>query len=580
MAQFDTLIRAGTVVDGTGAPSRTADIGILDGMITAIGRDLGSARETVDADGLLVTPGWVDIHTHYDGQVTWDTVLLQSLWHGVTTAVMGNCGVGFAPARPDRHDWLIGLMEGVEDIPGVSLAAGLPWNWESFPEYLDALAAVPRTFDVASMITHGAVRAYVMGDRGARNEAATPEDIAEMAALTTEAMKAGAVGFSTSRTLAHIAVDGNLVPGSYADEDELLGIARAIRAGGGDGLLEVVALGVVGEDVEGLDREMLLMRRLAEKSGCPVMFLFAQHNSDPQQWKRQMAVCEEAARDNISLIPQVAGRPVKVLFCFEGEHPFRLFPSFREIEALPFAERLARLKDPALRARLLVEEDPSELGISALFKSPTFWQNTYIGGAPINHTPDRVDCIAVIAEHEGRSPREIAYDLLLENDGRAFLTFCVTNYAEGNPEAVFQGLQHPLSVFGLSDAGAHTRFVCDGGVHSYMLSQWSRDWGPGHKYHLPLEFIVKKLSGDNAKLFGFNDRGILAPGKRADINLIDLSRLKAHMPEMLYDLPTGMPRLVERTDGYVATYVKGQAIQREGRETGARPGTVVRGGRA
>ena len=577
MSQFQTIIKGGTVIDGTGAPARTADIALANGRIMAIGHHLGSAAETIDADGLLVTPGWVDIHTHYDGQVTWDPVLAQSLWHGVTTVVMGNCGVGFAPARPDRHAWLIGLMEGVEDIPSKSLAAGLPWNWESFPQYLDALAATPRTIDIAAQVTHGALRAYVMGDRGARNEAATAEDMAAMAALTQEAIAAGAVGFSSSRTSVHISVDGEPVPGTFAAEEELIAIGRAVRATG-RGLIEIVNAGVAGEDNAALDREMAMIRRVAEQANCPVMFLLVQHNGDPQQWRRQLAVCEEAATQGVTLIPQTAGRPINILFCFEGEHPWRFMPSYQAIKDLPFAERLTRLRDPALRACLLAEQDPNNIGFSLLYKSPSLWSQTFATGEQLNHTPEPSQSIAAIAIREGRSPWAVAYDRLLSQNGRAFLMYTITGYAEGNPDSVYELLRHPQTLLGLSDAGAHVRFVCDGGVHSYMLRQWSRDWPAGHRYHLPLEFVVKKLTSDNARVYGFHDRGVLAPGKRADLNLIDLARLRAHTPEMRYDLPAGMPRLVERVDGYVATYVKGELVQAEGRETGARPGGLVRGG--
>ncbi len=577
MPQFDTLIIGGTVVDGTGAAPRVADIALSNGVIVAIGHDLGDARETVDAEGLLVTPGWVDIHTHYDGQVTWDPVLAQSLWHGVTTVVMGNCGVGFAPARPDRHEWLIGLMEGVEDIPGKSLAAGLPWNWESFPEYLDALASVPRSIDIAAQVTHGALRAYVMGERGARNERATGEDIAKMAALTEEALRAGAVGFSSSRTSVHIAVDGEPVPGTFAEEEELVALGRAVRAAG-HGLVEIVTAGVAGEDVEGLDREMAMIRRVAEVANCPVMFLLIQHNADAQQWRRQLAVCEEAAANGVTLIPQTAGRPVNILFCFEGEHPWRFMPSYQAIKDLSFPERLARLRDPAVRAALLAEKDPNDNGFSLLYRSPNLWAQTFFTGERLNHTPDRAQSVAAIAAREGRDPWAVAYDLLLEQEGHTFLMYTVTGYAEGNPDSVHELLLHPLTLLGLSDAGAHVRVVCDSGVHSYVLRQWSRDWPAGHPYHLPIEFVVKKLTSDNAKAYGFHDRGELLPGKRADLNLIDLPRLHAHTPEMRYDLPAGMPRLVERVDGYVATYVKGVVVQRAGHETGARPGRLIRGG--
>jgi len=577
-ARYDLVIRGGTVVDGTGREPIPADVARLDGRIAVAGSVPAPGRTEIDARGRYVTPGFVDIHTHFDGQVTWEHRLVPSSSHGVTTVVMGNCGVGFAPARPDRRDWLIGLMEGVEDIPAASLSAGLPWNWESFPQYLDALAAVPRTIDIAAQVPHGAVRAYVMGERGARNEPATSEDIAAMAALTHEAIVAGAVGFSSSRTPVHIANDGNPVPGTFAAEDELIALGRAVKSAG-HGLLEIVNAGVAGEDNAALDREMAMIRRVAEQSDCPVMFLLVQHNGDAQQWKRQLAVCEDAARHGVTLIPQTAGRPVNILFCFEGEHPWRFMPSYQAIKDLPFPERLARLRDPAMRARLLSEKDPNDSGFSLLYKSPALWQQTFATGHTLNHTPDLSQSIAAIAEVERRSPWEAAYDRLLEQDGRAFLMYTVTGYAEGNADSVHELIRHPQTLLGLSDAGAHVRFVCDGGVHSYILRQWYRDWAPGHRYHLPLEFLVKKMTSDNARAYGFHDRGLLAPGKRADINLIDLPRLRSHTPEMRYDLPAGMPRLVERVDGYVATYVRGVAVQQDGKETGARPGTLVRGGR-
>ncbi len=575
MAKFDTLITGGTLVDGKGHRPYTADIGISGGRIAAIGRDLGSAQQTVAADGLLVTPGWVDIHTHYDAQVTWDPELLQSSLHGVSSVVLGNCGVGFAPAVPDRRDWLIRLMEGVEDIPGVALQAGMDWQWESFPEYVAALERLPRTLDVGTQMTHGALRAYVMGERGAANQAATADDLEQMARLVREGMAAGALGFTSSRTEVHVDVDGNPVPGTYAVADELVALGRAV-SDSGHGLMEMVLAGVAGEDIEGLDREMALMRTVAERAGCPVMYLLAQHNADSRQWRRQLDVCEDAARSGQHLIPQVASRPIPILFSMAGEHPWRFMPSYAAIADLPPAERVRRMAEPAMREKLLNEEDPHDTGFSLLYKSPTLWQQTYPGGDPIDYLPDADNSIAKIAEREGRSPWAVAYDLLLENEGNAFLMYTVTGYAEANPLAVHEMLRHPLSVLGLSDAGAHCRFVCDGGVHTWALAHWSRDRDSDDPLHLPLEFMVRKLTGDNARLYGLNDRGVLEPGRRADINLIDLPRLGMTMPEMVYDLPAGQPRLLARASGYVGTWVNGERVLADGELTGARPGRVMR----
>jgi N-acyl-D-aspartate/D-glutamate deacylase len=577
MAQFDTLIKGGTVVDGSGSPPFVADIAVKDGMIAAIGQALGSATETVDATGLIVAPGWVDIHTHYDGQVTWDPVLSQSLRHGVTTLMMGNCGVGFAPAKPDRHDFLIELMEGVEDIPGVSLRAGLPWTWESFPEYMDALDAMPRSIDIATQLSHGALRAYVMDKRGADNENATPADIEKMAALTTEAMRAGAFGFSSSRTEVHIAIDGRPVPGTYAADEELIALAAAVKASG-RGLVEVVLAGVAGEDTAALDREMAMLRRIAQASGAPVMFLLVQQLGDANQWRRQLAACDDAAKDGLTIIPQVSGRPISILFCFEGEHPWKFMPSYQAIADLPFAERYARLRDPAFRDQLLSEQDPNEQGFSMLYKNPALWDFTYPAGNPINYIPDPNNSIAKIAAREGRSPWAVAYDLLLEDNGQSILMYALTGYADGNTDAVREMVTHPRSVLGLSDAGAHVRLIADYGVHSFMLSHWVRDQASDDSKRLPLEFVVKKLTGDNADLYGFHDRGRLAVGLRADINLIDLANLAVGRPHMVYDLPADQARLDQTVQGYVATYVKGTLVQRNGEDTGARPGRLVRSG--
>jgi len=576
MATFDRIIQGGTIVDGKGHAPYTGDIGIKDGVITAMGSELGSAAEIVNADGCTVTPGWVDIHTHYDAQVTWDAELAQSAWHGVSSVVLGNCGVGFAPAKRDRHSWLINLMEGVEDIPGVSLEAGLDWQWESFPEYIDALDAMPRTIDIGTQMTHGALRAYVMGQRGADNEPANEDDLKRMAELVREGMDAGALGFTSSRTAIHVDVHGVPVPGTFATVDELTAMANAVKQSG-HGLLEMVMAGVAGEDCEALDREMDLAGEVAAASGCPVMYLQVQHNADSNQWRKQLAACEQASRNGDRLIPQVAGRPISILFSMAGEHPWKFMPSYAEIADLAPAERVARMAEPAMRDRLLAEKDPNDTGFSLLYKSPSLWDLTYPGGNPINYTPDPDNSIARIAAREGRSPWAVAYDLMLEHNGYAMLMHTVTGYAEGGPEAVHEMLCHPLSAFGLSDAGAHCRFICDGGVHTYMLSHWARDLAPDDPLHLPIELVVKKLSGDNAKLYGLHDRGVLEPGRRADINLIDLPRLGSAMPEMAYDLPAGQPRLLCRASGYVGSYVAGELIQANGDITDARPGRVIRG---
>jgi N-acyl-D-amino-acid deacylase len=578
----DLVIRAGTIVDGTGSAPFTGDVAIRDGKIAAVGRDVGAAKRTIDADGLTVTPGWVDVHTHYDGQVSWDPLLAPSVWHGVSTVVMGNCGVGFAPAAPERREWLISLMEGVEDIPGPALHAGMPWNWESFPQYLDALSQMPRTLDVGGQIAHGAVRAYVMGERGAANEPAAEDDAKQMAELVAEAIRAGAFGFSTSRTIVHTGTDGCVVPGTYASEEELATIARGIRSTG-RGLMEGVFSGVVGEhpdDMGVLVRETQMFRRIAKATGCPVTFLLAQHNGEPHQWREQLAECEAAAKEGVPLRPQVFARPVNVLFSFQGENPFQYLPSYAPLKNASLAERVAMLRDPGLRARLLSEKDPNTTGVSLIYKNDWIWQRTYPLGAPLNYTPKAEHSIAALAEREGRRPLEVVYDLLLRNEGKTFLMFAVAGYSEGNPDALHAMLKHPLTSLGGSDAGAHLRQIVDASVHTYMLTHWVRDEAPGSPYHLPIEAVVKKLTLAGARLYGMSDRGALAPGMKADVNLIDLPNLALDLPEMIHDMPAGMPRLMQTAKGYVATLVAGETVQENGVETGARPGKIVRSGMA
>jgi N-acyl-D-aspartate/D-glutamate deacylase len=574
---YDIVLKGGTIIDGTGQLGFSGDVAVTAGRISAVGGKLGEARRTIDANGLLVAPAWVDVHTHYDGQVTWDPQLAPSLWHGVGTVVFGNCGVGFAPVKPDRHRWLIELMEGVEDIPGIALEKGIPWGWESFAEYLDVLAAMPRTIDVGAQLTHGALRAFVMGERGAKNQPATGDEIASMAAMVKHAIHAGALGFSTSRTLIHTAIDGEPVPGTFAPEEELSAMARAIVSAG-RGILEWVPRGVGGEEENAgtLIEEMNLMRRITA-TGCPVTFLIVQNNTAPNQWREQMRIVEAAAQAGERLVPQVFARPICTLFSIAGDHPFTFLPSYAPLKDLPLDERLRAMRNPDVKRRLLADVDPNTTGMSLIYQNPLIWQRTYPMGTPLSYTPAEKDSIANIAKRERRDPREVAYDLLLEHDGRAFLMYAAANYAQGNPDAVHEMLSHPLAVLGGSDAGAHVRVICDASIPTYMMTKWSREHGEGDPHHLPIERVVKKMTSETARLYGMFDRGTLEPGMKANLNLIDYDNLGIEHPEMVNDLPGGMPRLMQKAHGYVATFVNGEMIQENGCETGARPGKVVRG---
>ncbi len=569
---YDLLIKGGTVVDGTGADARSADVAVVDGKIVEIGRISAAAKQTVDADGLLVTPGWVDIHTHYDGQVTWDPLLTPSFWQGVTTAVMGNRGVGFAPARPDGHDWLIGLMEGVEDIPGAALAAGVKWDWETFPEYLDAVERHPHAIDVGCQIAHGPLRAYVMGERGARNEPATPDDIKAMAQVVTEALNAGALGFTTSRTLLHLAVDGEPVPGTWAREDELMAMGRAIAAAG-HGIFELAPAGISGDDLIAPAKEMAWMRKVAAETGVPVTFLFGQNNKAPDAWREMLKECEAAAAAGARVYPQVFGRPTTLLFSFQGPNQFIRFPAYATLNTLPPAEKLARLRDPEVRAKILGEADPVHDAFADMVQDA--WAETYVMGDDFDFEPPTSQTVKAIAERQGRDPRAVAYDEMLRNDGTNYLMFCGLNYSQGNLDALHEQLTHPLSIIGGGDGGAHVSYICDANVPTFLMTHWARDRARGPR--IPLEAVVKKLTSETANLYGLHDRGVLAPGKKADINIIDFDRLHAPKPFMVNDLPTGAQRLMATAEGYVKTIVSGQVVQENGAETGARPGRLIRG---
>ncbi len=572
----DLVVRAGTVVDGTGAPARTADVAVDDGRITAVGTLNGvQARRVIDADGALVTPGWVDIHTHYDGQATWDEVLAPSAWHGVTTIVTGNCGVGFAPARPDRHDWLIGLMEGVEDIPGTALAEGMTWDWESFPQYLDALGRRRFTVDVGTQIAHGAVRAYVMGERGARNEAAGPEDIAAMRAVVAEAVAAGALGFSTSRTIVHRAIDGEPVPGTYAAEDELFGIGAALGELGA-GVFELAPAGVAGEDVIAPAKEVDWMRRLSVAIGRPVTFALLQISDAPDLWRDLMAESLRATDEGAQLWPQVAARATGLLTGLHTSYClFDSIPAYQELKAhdLSAAQLVEALSDPS-RRDAIVSFEPEAAHREALERA---YAVNFVLGTPPDYEPSPARSLAAIAAAAGRHPLEVAYEVMFDADGHGLLYFPILNYASMSLEPVREMLLHPRAVAGLGDGGAHCGVICDSPQPTFMLSHWTRDRTRGER--LPLEWVVKKQTQDTARLYGLGDRGTLEPGMLADVNVIDYEHLQLGTPKVVTDLPAGGRRLVQDAVGYLATIKSGEMTFENGRDTGARPGALVRGAR-
>jgi N-acyl-D-aspartate/D-glutamate deacylase len=568
----DLVIRGGTVVDGTGGPSKTADVAVDDGIITAVG-DLGSAaaQRTIDADGLLVTPGVVDVHTHYDGQATWDPLLTPSSWHGVTTIVMGNCGVGFAPVRPGSQEWLVQLMEGVEDIPGTALTEGITWGWESFPEYLTALEGMGRVVDVGTQVPHGAVRAYVMGERGSRNEPATPEDIAAMAALVKEGIAAGALGFSTSRTIVHRAVDGEPVPGTFAAEDEIFGIGQALKSLGA-GVFELAPAGAMGEDLAAPEREVALMRRLSAAIGRPISFALLQVDAAPDQWRDILRLSAEANAEGADLRPQVAGRALNILLGFQTIHPFSKRPTYMALADLPLAERIQHLRKDEVRRAILSESIPDDPLMAMIGGQST--SHMFPLGEPPDYEPTPDKSVAAIARREGRPEEEVLYDLMLRHDGRELVLFTLGGYSHGSLDDMKEMLLHPNSALGLSDGGAHCGVICDASAPTYMLSHWARDRADG----LPLEFVVKKMTRDTAHLYGLEDRGVLAPGFKADLNLVDLEHLNLRLPEMVHDLPAGARRLIQRADGWKATICSGEVTFEDGEHTDARPGRLIRGG--
>ncbi len=567
MAEFDTVIRGGTVADGTGAALQDVDVALKDGQIAALGKNLGAGTEEIDARGLLVTPGFVDVHTHYDGQATWDARLTPSSNHGVTTAVMGNCGVGFAPCRPQDHDKLVRLMEGVEDIPGVVLTEGLSWNWESFPEFLQALEGRDHDIDFAAQLPHAALRVFVMGDRGARREVATADDIAAMAALTREAMAAGALGFSTSRTLNHQTADGDPTPTLTAAEDELMAIALAMKAEG-KGVLQFVS------DFQNPGEEMAMLRRLVEQSGRPLSLSLAQTEGAPEGYRKLLGWLEGMAKAGLPVRGQVANRPVGLMLGLDTTlNPFVAHPSFQALQSLPLAEKVARLRDPALRSKLLSEAPQADHPFMQAVLSN--FEKMFVLGDPPDYEQDPSQSLGARARREGVAPEALAYDLMLEQDGRAMLYFPFLNYAQNDLEAALEMMEHEQTILGLGDGGAHLGTICDASFTTHMLTHWARDRRRGRK--LPVEKVVQWHSRDTAQAVGLFDRGVLKPGYRADLNIIDFDALRLRAPRMQRDLPAGGQRLMQDAEGYRYAIVAGRVTYIDGAPTGALPGRLVRG---
>jgi N-acyl-D-aspartate/D-glutamate deacylase len=562
----DLVIRGGTIADGSGGDLFEADVAIKHGRIAEVGKVAAKGDQEIDAKGKLVTPGFVDVHTHYDGQVTWSQDITPSSQNGVTTAIMGNCGVGFAPCRVSDHRRLIQLMEGVEDIPEPVLSAGIPWEWESFPDYMGWLGKRAFDIDIGAQLPHAALRVYVMGERGARRDPSTPDDNAAMARLAGEAVRAGALGFSTSRTLNHRTSTGDFTPTLKAGEDELTAIAGAMQ-GAGRSVLQFVL------DLSSLDEDLPMMLRIADNTRCPITFSVTQNDRAPQRWRQTLDAINEAAGRGLSVTAQIAARPVGLLLGFElSRNPFQTHPSYRAIAHLAPAERLARLRQPEVSAAIL-SETPSATD-DPLFFRPNY-DKMYLLGDPPDYEQPPENALGLRARREGRRPEELAYDAMLSDDGRGMLYVPFLNYADGNLDATREMLSDPRAVPGLSDGGAHCGIICDASFPTYLLTHWTRDRSRGEKLTIP--FVVAAQSRKTALSVGLADRGLLAPGYKADVNVIDYDRLHLHPPKVHYDLPVGGRRLLQQVDGYDATIVSGVVTQRDGRATGTRPGRLVRG---
>ena len=565
MAQYDLVIRGGSVIDGTGSAQRTADVAVDEGVIAAVGRVAGSGRREIDAAGALVTPGFVDIHTHYDGLAAWSNRMAPSCYHGVTTAVMGNCGVGFAPVRPSDHDLLIELMEGVEDIPGAALHEGIGWQWQSFPQYLDFLSQRQFDMDLGAQLPHGALRVFVMGQRGADREPATADDVAEMRRLTAEAIRAGALGFSSSRTLNHRSSKGAPTPSLTAERNELLGIARGLKDAG-RGVLEMIS------DFDDLDDEFAMLQAMTAESGRPMSISLAQGLS-PHGWRKILSRIESASASGLVMRGQVAPRPIGILLGLTTSiNPFFTRPSYMEVAGLPLTERLAALADTQRRARILAEV-PAD-GFKRLFRMMDGGRKLWVLGDPPDYEPAPQDSIAARAEAQGRDPWDLAYDLLLLREGREILYTPFANYADNNLDCCRDMILHENTVMGLGDGGAHVGTICDASFVTTLLTHWGRDRTRGDRIDLPT--LVKSQARDTARAVDLHDRGTLEPGMKADVNVIDFEQLQIRAPEIVHDLPAGGARLEQKADGFVATVVSGEVTYLDGEHTGALPGRLIR----
>jgi N-acyl-D-amino-acid deacylase len=574
MAEFDLIIRGGTIVDGSGGESFEGDVAVKDGKIAQVGKVSGSGTEEIAAKGSLVTPGFVDIHTHYDGQITWDSRMAPSSGHGVTTVVMGNCGVGFAPCRPDQHELLIRVMEGVEDIPGIVMAEGISWGWETFPQYLDVIERRHADVDFAAQVPHAPVRIYVMGQRGADREPALAEDIAKMAAIVTEGVEAGALGFSTSRSILHRLKDGRLAPTITVNEDELHGIAMGLKAAG-KGVLQCID--DFNDAMATHSASLAMWRRLCEDSGRPLSFNLAQNPFwERGMWRHILDFVTAANDDGLKMKAQVCNRPIGALFGLDcSTHPFVFSPSFRAMAALSTAQKVAEMQKPEMRARLLAEKpDDPNVRLTEWVRD---FDHMYPLGDPPNYSPKPEDSVGAQARRAGISALEYVYDLLLERNGANILYFPITNFQYGNLDEVHGMITHPHSVQGIADGGAHLGMICDAGAPSHLLTHWTRDRSDGARLSVP--WAIRELTRATAAVVGLDDRGLVKPGYKADLNVIDYDRLRLYPPHVQYDLPAGGRRLMQKVDGYVATIVSGAVTYREGQPTKALPGRLIRGTR-
>ena len=562
------MIRGGTVADGNGGSPRTADVGITGGIVADVGKGLGRGRREIDADGALVTPGFVDIHTHYDGQASWDERLIPSSWHGVTTVVMGNCGVGFAPATAGHRQRLIELMEGIEDIPGTALHAGLSWDWETFGEFLSALDARPHDIDFATQAPHAALRVHVMGERALAGEPATPDDVAAMAGLARAAVEAGALGFTTSRTLNHRSVTGELTPTYDADVAELAGIAAGIGAAG-RGVLQLVA------DFIDVEADLAVILAMAKASGRPVSVSLVQFPFNTFAYREVLAGLDAANADGLTVRAQVAARAIGLLMGLQCTlHPFMANPVWQRVSGRPAAEQARMMRDPAFKAAALAaqtgDRNRNLIGGRLIHKYELMWELT----DPPVYEPEPADSIAARAAREGRAGADLAYDILTADGGQAMLYMVGGNYVSGNLDAVEEMIAHPATLPGLSDGGAHVGTICDASFPTTLLAHWARDRAGGR---FPVEYVVQRQARDTARAVGLDDRGVLAPGYRADVNVIDFGRLRLRRPEMRFDLPGGGRRLLQRADGYLHTFVRGEETYAAGEATDALPGRLIRG---